>query len=141
MLANILMLLKANEINEQQLSVFYIGLNVISNYMNYKLTQNSNDRSRVKPIHFVFFTLFQNRVIINTFLLYFLPNSLDATKKKKKSHCAHFIQYQCTNHAKDITDIIPPSSSGCVLLILKHLLTLFTRPCLLSCHYGFKKNI
>lgn len=90
MLANILMLLKANEINEQQLSVFYIGLNVISNYMNYKLTQNSNDRSRVKPIHFVFFTLFQNRVIINTFLLYFLPNSLDATKKKKKISLCSF---------------------------------------------------
>lgn len=35
---------------------------------------------------------------------------------KKKSHCAHFIQYQHTNHAKDIIDIIPPSSSGCFFL-------------------------
>lgn len=61
---------------------------------------------------------------------------------KKNSHCAHFIQYQHTNHAKDIIDIIPPSSSGCFFLILKHLLTLFTRPCLYNLyhHYGFKKK-
>lgn len=49
-------------------------------------------------MYFLYFKI----VIINTFLIYFLPSSLDATTIKKVTHCAHFIQCQCTNHAKDI---------------------------------------
>lgn len=124
MLAEVLTLLKASKSHNLESSVSHWTR--LYKFLYYKLIYDNNDWSRIKPIRFVFFILFENRVIINTFFWYFLPHSLDATSKeinpqnkqtkipnnnesktkaKKTPHCVHFIQYQYTNHAKDIIDI------------------------------------